>query len=159
MMPLVRQGLHSKNDIVHSYFVQILCQVCRNFAASASSSFCGDLNILIREDDAELDFFLNTSHVQIHRRARALARLRREFLGTSTQSCSFTQSSLSNILLPLALRPLYSDKPSEDTYALEAVATVGKLSVRATICPKLQNGAHLLCYILVRCNCPTFDMA
>ncbi len=68
MMPTVRLGLQSKNDTVHRYFIQILCEVCKNFASSASPSYCGDLSLLIREDDVELDFFLNTAHVQIHRR-------------------------------------------------------------------------------------------
>ena len=134
VMPIVRLGVLAKDDTVQKHFVQLLCEVSRAFASSKSSSYYGDLSVLIREDDVELDFFLNITHVQIHRRARALSRLRKEHLTKSDQMSdtlnnknSFSQQSLANVLLPLALRPVYhTEKASEESYALEAVATIGK---------------------------------
>ena len=56
MMPFVRSGLLSKIGALHRFFVQILCEVSRNFSTSPIPSYCGDLSILIRDDDAEQDF-------------------------------------------------------------------------------------------------------
>ena len=83
--------------------------------------------------------FLNITHIQIHRRARALSRLRKLLSMTASSSsedgtttlalCPFSIQSLSNVLLPLAMHPIYdSNAKEEETYALEAIATVGAIA-------------------------------
>ena len=47
-------------------------------------------------------------------------------MSESGNESAFTQFSLSNVLLPLSLRPLFAEKLTDESYSLEAVATVGK---------------------------------
>lgn len=96
-----------------------------------------DMWMLARDDDPESDFFLNACHMQIHRRARALAKARKaiedseaavaapaaestageamavvdtgetEGQAPLAAACPFRVSTLVHFLLPLALHPLY----------------------------------------------------
>jgi len=78
-------------------------------------------------------FPLNPLSVQVHRRARALQRLRKMLIcaeGSEKESpVTFYPQSLSSILLPLAVHPVYESKLStEESLALEAIATAGAIS-------------------------------
>ncbi|GAB5030268.1 u3 small nucleolar rna-associated [Nannochloropsis oceanica] len=83
--------------------------------------FHGDLACLVREEDAEADFFHNIIHIQVHRRARTLQRLTKVLnaggaepggeAGASMDTIregggNFSSSSLVHVLLPLACQPL-----------------------------------------------------
>lgn len=63
-----------------------------------------DLCILSNRTDPEADGWLNLSHVQIHRRARALARLA-HLVAAGTLS----MQSIKDIILPLTLHSLYDE--------------------------------------------------
>lgn len=122
----IRTGLTTKHASARRGFVLLLSEVSQAFVSCNNENLYGDLSILVREDDQELDFFLNITHVQIHRRARALFRLR-TLLATS-KDCPFSMHSLSNVLLRLALHPVYEcDTKAEENYALEGVASVGAI--------------------------------
>ncbi len=130
MMASIRIGIKTHNLAVRKSFVSLLSHTARSFASKESLHLCSDLTVLIRDDDPELDFFLNITHVQIHRRSRALARLRK-FLGgfADLNECPIKTQSLVTILLPLALHPIYEcDKKGEEAYATEAIATVGTIT-------------------------------
>ena len=80
-------------------------------------------------------FFVNVAHLQIHRRARALNKVRKvinevhEIDQVQHSNCSFSSRTLSNVLLPLAIHPLFEcTKSSEESYAFEAIATVGEIA-------------------------------
>jgi len=69
------------------------------------ATFHTDLAPLLR-DDPETDFFNNMSHIQVHRRARALNRLRKVLSPDADEPLSLTSSTLVHVLLPLASQPL-----------------------------------------------------
>lgn len=129
LVPRLLVGLKTKNMGVRRSFILLLAEVSSQFKSQKSLHFYGDLNALIQNDDQNLDFFINITHIQIHRRARALGRLRKLLQATETnETCQFSVQSLSNVLLPLAMNPIYDyEKNAEETYALESIATVGSI--------------------------------
>jgi U3 small nucleolar RNA-associated protein 20 len=130
LMACIRMGIKTHNISVRKSFIFLLSRVAINFMDVKTSGFCSDLCVLIREDEPELDFFLNITHVQIHRRSRALGRLRKLLVGfSSPDDCVISSHSLTNFLLPLALHPIYEcQKKEEEPYAMEAIATVGAIA-------------------------------
>jgi U3 small nucleolar RNA-associated protein 20 len=130
MMACIRIGLKTHSLAVRRSFILLLSTVAKSFASANSPNLCSDLFTLVRDDEPELDFFLNITHVQIHRRARALGRLRKFLSGfEEMEACTISTQSLTNILLPLALHPVYEcDKNGEEAYAMEAIATVSAIT-------------------------------
>ena len=123
----VRNGLASHHPNARRLFVLLISDVARSFSSFDNANLYGDLSILIRDDDPDLDFFLNVTHVQVHRRGRAFDRLRK--LLARSEECPFSSHSLSNVLLPLAIHPIYEcSNKAEETYALEGIATVGAVA-------------------------------
>jgi len=128
IVPTTRTSLGTKDVVVRRYFVLILGEIAVRCRESLSPHLHGDLAQLARDGDPDLDFFQNITHVQIHRRARALQRLRKSLVADETQ-VSFHPQSLANVLLPLAVHPVYEARSSTDEgLALEAIATVGAIS-------------------------------
>lgn len=129
IIPLARSGILARDPTVRRYYVLIFSEICRHCKGSTSENFYGDLATLIDDQEPDLDFFLNITHVQIHRRARALQRLRKLIASEQSPGNGFCQQSLSNVLLPLAIHPIYESKTKiEESLALEAIATVGAIS-------------------------------
>ena len=135
LIPNIIIGLKSGLVNVRRSFILLLREISKRFTNNDSPHLYSDLQILIKDEDPDIDFFLNITHVQIHRRARALTRLRKLMNGDNgdreniSSSCPFTPQSLSNILLPLATHPIYECKlKTEEPYALEAIATVGSIA-------------------------------
>ena len=128
VMPCLKIGLTVKADDTRRHFVLLVSHVARKFGDFDSPHLYGDLNSLIRDDDQDLDFFLNVTHLQLHRRVKALQRLRK-LISSPDRSPLFSEQSYGNVLLPLALHPVYEfSSKADDTFAIEAIATVGVIS-------------------------------
>lgn len=131
VVPCLKVGITTKEIATRRIFVLLLSHVARHFIGCKSVHLYGDLRCLIRDDDQDLDFFLNVTHVQLHRRARAFTRLRRilsDHKDPADQPPLFSEQSLGNVLLPLAMHPVYEYKSKDDeAHALEAIATVGEI--------------------------------
>ncbi len=128
IVPVCRNGLASKNKSVRRLFVLLFSELARSFKECKSPNLYGDLNSLVRDDDPDLDFFLNVTHVQIHRRSRSFQRLRKMLLSPEV-ACPFSMHSLSNFLLPLAMHPIFeSETRADEPLALEAVETIGAIA-------------------------------
>ena len=108
-MPVVKNGVQSKSDAPRRAFVLTFRTLATTFGPAGGSHpnpsplLFGDLEALIGHDD-EVDFFFNVTHVQIHRRARALLRLRKEF---DSSSLTFCGATLSNFLAPICTHPIF----------------------------------------------------
>ena len=78
IVPAIRRGLRSSTDAAKRVFVTLLKHVVLTLGVEYPDLpiFHGDLASLIHIDP-EQDFFENITHIQIHRRTKALARLRR----------------------------------------------------------------------------------
>jgi U3 small nucleolar RNA-associated protein 20 len=131
IVPLIKTGLSSHVEFARRFYILLLKEVVQQNKGKATSTLFSDLNCLIYDDEPDLDFFLNITHVQLHRRARALQRLRKMLVVDSDGpvSVSFSLQSLSSILLPLATHPIYESKTKlDEKFALEGIATVGAIS-------------------------------
>jgi len=130
LMACIRTGFKTHSVSVRRSFVLLLSVVSKSFAPVNLPSLSSDLFVLVRDDEPELDFFLNITHVQIHRRSRALGRLRKFLSGfDEMDECTISTQSLTTVLLPLALHPVYEcQQTGEEAYAMEAIATVGAIT-------------------------------
>lgn len=131
-VPCLKIGLSTKEVTTRRSFILLIAHIAKNFTGIDSAHLYGDLRSLIRDDDQDLDFFLNITHVQLHRRTRGLGRLRKLLAShgnSADKSPLFSVQSLGNILLPLAMHPIYEYKSKiEEAYVIEAIATVGEIS-------------------------------
>lgn len=110
----IRLSLKSHSPHVRRGCIALLGVVVRNFqylrTTSAAAGAVGALHLdlyKLLNDDAEADGFMNLAHVQLHRRARALIRLR--------EMCSDTEepldgSTVRHVVLPLAMHGVF-EKP------------------------------------------------
>eukprot|EP00985_Skeletonema_marinoi_P017590 scaffold9708_cov130-Skeletonema_marinoi.AAC.3 len=125
-IPSLKIGIMTKDASIRRSFVLLFSHVARHFGDYDSVHLYGDLKSLIRDDDQDLDFFLNVTHVQLHRRARAFNRLRKTL--TSSDEPLFSEQSYVNVLLPLAMHPIYEySSKTEEAYVLEAIAAAGEI--------------------------------
>eukprot|EP00529_Nitzschia_sp_RCC80_P006277 CAMPEP_0113501438 /NCGR_PEP_ID=MMETSP0014_2-20120614/32955_1 /TAXON_ID=2857 /ORGANISM="Nitzschia sp." /LENGTH=1570 /DNA_ID=CAMNT_0000396027 /DNA_START=333 /DNA_END=5045 /DNA_ORIENTATION=+ /assembly_acc=CAM_ASM_000159 len=131
VVPMMKSGLQSRSVQVRRHCILLLRETTNGFSDNLSPGLCGDLMSLYDDDNHDLDFFLSITHVQIHRRARGFQRLRKtlSLLQDGTLSPSIGQQSISGVLLPLALHPIFESKSkTEEGFALDAIATVGAIS-------------------------------
>lgn len=151
-MTQIKSNLTTANDTTRKYLIMLIAGISDNFKNCDSDDPSADvesinpnprpklhtdLNILRNKDDVEQDFFLNITHVQVHRRAKALSTLRKVLtpstISITTASSLFSQQTLNAILLPLTLNPIMMavnplTKNSSEAFILEAVATTGAIS-------------------------------
>ena len=129
VLPLIRSGLQMKGDAARRFYIQLLAAVAENCKDVDSEHLHGDLALLMNHENPDLDFFQGICHVQIHRRAKALTRLRRTLEEEKKDASRFSLQSLSNVLLPLVVHPIYETKrKDEEGFAMEAIAAVGAIA-------------------------------
>ena len=130
VMPSVKFGLTCHTDAPRKLFIQLVRHCAITFGSGGSSPndsphVFGDLASLAN-DDEEVDFFRNVTHVQQHRRVRGFAKLRKLLDAGETQFC---QQSLTGFLLPLSNHPIFeASKNTDEAFALEGVAMVGSIA-------------------------------
>lgn len=130
-VPLTRSGLQCKDVKIRRHYILLVRELSKHFTDIPSANLCGDLSILCNEENHDLDFFYAITHVQIHRRARAFQRLRKILsqIDSDDSKNKISSQSLSSILAPLALHPVYECKmKSEEGFVLDAIATIGAIA-------------------------------
>lgn len=127
IVPTIRCGLTCREESARSHFISLTRCVVKYNTPLESIHLHTDLSELVRDDQDDLDFFVNIRHVQIHRRARALQRLRKAV--NAAAHSTYSPNSVASILLPLAIHPVYeSHSKTEEAFALEGIATAGSLA-------------------------------
>ncbi|GMH64213.1 hypothetical protein TL16_g03915 [Triparma laevis f. inornata] len=135
VLPVMKNGIMSKIDSTRKSFILAFRSLASTFGSKGSHPnsnplLFGDLESLIKEDD-EVDFFFNITHVQVHRRARALQKLRKELEGMNEdeRKVRFGGPSLSNFLAPVCTHPIFeASKSTDEAAALEGGATLGAVA-------------------------------
>ncbi|KAF1333647.1 U3 small nucleolar rna-associated protein, partial [Globisporangium splendens] len=155
VMPCVRVSLKSPTEEIRRGFVMFLGNLADHHASLRSFSFVhADLALLRNKEDPEADFFYNITHIQAHRKRRALQRVASlmddmarkarehdqqqqaddedamevdsEAPVADKQQEWFTNSTVNNILLPLVLHFIYeAQAKSQESIRTEAAACVG----------------------------------
>lgn len=149
VMPCVRVSLKSPSEDTRRGFVMLLGNLSDHHVVLRRFAFVhADLALLRNKDDPEADFFYNITHIQVHRKRRALQRVAslmdemadkvRAKQDTEDESAMdvdsetaaaaewFTNSTVNNIILPLVLHFIYeSQAKSQESIRTEAAACVG----------------------------------
>ncbi|CAM9357727.1 unnamed protein product [Chrysoparadoxa australica] len=133
LVPGLRSGMTCHHAVTRKGFLLTLAALVAAFPQETSTitTVPSDLGCLSR-DDKEADFFYNLCHLQLHRRVRALAAIRKQIEKIEEEerkgACPFSVSTLVHYLLPLALHPLHEcDKASQALFVAEAQATIGAI--------------------------------
>ncbi|CAH0475556.1 unnamed protein product [Peronospora belbahrii] len=139
VMPCVRASLRSKDDNARRGFVTLLGSLADHHEAFKHFAFVPvDLVLARNKEDPEADFFYNVTHIQAHRRRRALQRLSTLMDSMATKARSqvdckaseepqwFTNSTVNGVVLPLVLHFVYeAHSKSQESLRAEAAACVG----------------------------------
>jgi U3 small nucleolar RNA-associated protein 20 len=72
LLPLVKNGIRHTNEVSRHEYIQLLAHLVKTFPEHHAFR---DLAKLRDDEDVEVDFFDNITHIQMHRRARAMKRL------------------------------------------------------------------------------------
>ncbi|KAK9458006.1 hypothetical protein V1511DRAFT_491455 [Dipodascopsis uninucleata] len=117
----LRSGLRMDAEISRNEMVEILRYLVQNSSAypRVSSMAC-----LLIDGDEEADFFLNITHIQSHRRQRAIYRL-----GQISLVNDLGDYNIAQFLLPLMEHFLKNVTTATSSMAEEAISTIGKLSL------------------------------
>lgn len=114
LVPAIRRGFKQSSDVVKRNFILLFAHLVRTIGTTelgrTDESFHSELRGLLHED-AEQDFFENIVHIQIHRRLRALTKLRNTLMTETIDIASVpTAASFNHVLLPIAYHYLFADE-------------------------------------------------
>lgn len=120
ILPHIRSGLRHRNADVQSEHVTFLAYLIEN---SRHYSDLDDMKVLLFNNDEEANFFRNINHIQIHRRQRAIMRIRdyREQL---------TSSSIAHYIMPLIEYYSVTDDEKLRNVSNESIKTISLLARR-----------------------------
>ncbi|KAG1711435.1 hypothetical protein DVH05_008687 [Phytophthora capsici] len=138
VMPCVRASLRSTDENTRRGFVTLLGSMADQHKAFKHLTFVpADLILARNQEDPEADFFYNITHIQAHRKRRALQRLSALMDSMASQSSTpvevemdeprwFSNSTVNGIILPLVMHFVYeSHAKSQESLRAEAAACVG----------------------------------
>lgn len=118
ILPLLRLGLRSDEEVVQSEYISLLAHIVE---ASKYYTELEDMKVLLIGGDEEANIFSNVNHIQLHRRQRAIRRLR-QFQN------DLTDSSVSHYILPMIENYVFSDDEKLLNVGNDTIETIGVLS-------------------------------
>eukprot|EP00794_Sanderia_malayensis_P003704 gene3704-4224_t len=134
----IKVAIRSKSEIVRSEYIQILSKIVNNFDECVIS----DMKSLT-STDAELDFFENVRHIQVHRRIKAMRTLSQHI-----EEGELRLNSLFNFLLPMISHFIFEHASAgEHNIVSETITTIGCIAGRLTwqkYCHVLKSYLRLL---------------
>ena len=116
LVPAIRRGFKQSIDSVKRGFINLFAHLVRSIGSTSlgasDESFHADVMPLLHEDP-EQDFFENITHIQHHRRIRAIMKLRNlltmkahqqndDDTLSSTNTLTLTSSTYNHVLIPLS---------------------------------------------------------
>ncbi|KAG6611701.1 putative U3 small nucleolar RNA-associated protein [Phytophthora cinnamomi] len=139
VMPCVRSSLRSTDENARRGFVTLLGSLADKHKEFKQLAFIPtDLILARNQEDPEADFFYNITHIQAHRRRRALQRLSAlmDSMAAIAQDNDdgeendepqwFSNSTVNGVILPLVMHFVYeTHAKSQESLRAEAAACVG----------------------------------
>ncbi|KAE9027662.1 hypothetical protein PF011_g1936 [Phytophthora fragariae] len=139
VMPCVRSSLRSTDENARRGFVTLLGSLADKHKEFKRFAFIPtDLILARNQEDPEVDFFYNITHIQAHRRRRALQRLSAlmDSMASNVQDTvegeesdepqCFSNSTVNGVILPLVMHFVYeTHAKSQESLRAEAAACVG----------------------------------
>ncbi|WWD16787.1 hypothetical protein CI109_101219 [Kwoniella shandongensis] len=121
IMPGLRKTLRAKQELVRNEALHVLTHAVKTCSGIPELA---ELRPLLADGDEEAAFFTNITHIQVHRRARALRRLRE-----LAAEYHFRESTLTNIFLPVLEHIVAGATDITDHHLInEAILTIGGLA-------------------------------
>ena len=102
LLPHLRAGLGSSRPTARAHCVGLVAHVVRLFRGTGRAELHADLAGLCDDAEEDKDFWRNMVHIQVHRRGRALGRLRKVLQGPPEEG-GMGAGSVAGVLLPLAV--------------------------------------------------------
>lgn len=118
ILPYIRTGLKSKFEELLNEYISVLAYIVKQ---GKHFNELSDMQILFYNDDEEANFFTNINHIQLHRRQRAIKRLR-DF---TTQ---LSDNSIAHYILPIIETFIFKTDEKYRNIMNEAFFTIGALS-------------------------------
>ena len=103
ILPNVRSGLRKTIEEIQNEYISLISYIVTN---SQFLPEIEDMKVLLHNGDEEADFFININHIQLHRRQRAVRRLREH-------APKLSDNTISHYLIPMIERYVFS---SEEKY-------------------------------------------
>ena len=123
VMPGLRKALRSKLELVRN---EVLLVIAHGVKVCSGLPSLAEMLPLLADGDDEANVFVNIGHIQVHRRARAVRRLR-DFFSDGVVS----ENNLFNIFLPLLEHVINGASDISDHHFInESVLTIGALAGR-----------------------------
>lgn len=123
----IKKGLRNTSETIRHLYIGIL----RSFAiwCNKRDTTLSEFYLLCDEKNADLDFWINIRHIQLHSRSKALARL---YGSDKEKILSFSPKTLSSYILPIATNFLFVK-----TYACLGSLVENSIKVVGLICRTL----------------------
>lgn len=118
VLPSIRSGLRKDQEEIQNEYITVLSFIVTKTRYLPEIE---DMKILHFNGDEEADFFLNINHIQIHRRQRAIRRLK-DHVG------ELSDNSVSHYLMPMVERYVFSQEEKYRNIGNEAIVTIGLLA-------------------------------
>jgi U3 small nucleolar RNA-associated protein 20 len=119
VLPGLRQTIRSKLELVRNEALVVISHAVKTCSGVPALV---DMQVLLAEGDDEANFFSNMVHIQVHRRARAIRRLR---------EVDLSEKSISGIFLPLLEHIINGATDVTDHHLVnEAILSIGALAKR-----------------------------
>ncbi|CAR25627.1 ZYRO0A04356p [Zygosaccharomyces rouxii] len=118
ILPHLRSGLRRTSEVIQAEHISVL-----SYIVSTGKYFTDldDLRVLLYNGDVEANFFVNVVHIQLHRRLRAVRRLREH-------GHELSGSSISNYLIPIVEHYVFSKEEKFRNIGNEVLVTIGVLA-------------------------------
>ncbi|SCU90757.1 LADA_0F06260g1_1 [Lachancea dasiensis] len=118
LMPQLKHGLRHKNIDIQAEFISVIAYIVSN---SRYYTELQDMKVLQFNADEEANFFANITHIQLHRRQRAIKRL-------SENASALSGNSISHFLIPMIERYIYCTDEKYRNMCNEAILAIGNLT-------------------------------
>lgn len=120
LLTSISNGLRKHTEEIQDEYISIL-SYCVEHAVFYSD--LNDMRVLLFKGDEEANFFTNINHIQLHRRQRAIKRLRE-------YSSNLSDNSVSHYLIPIIEHYVFSAEDKYRNLGNEALISIGTLSGR-----------------------------
>lgn len=118
LLPHVRTGLRKQDEGVQNEYISVIAYIVTN---SKYYTELDDMKALLFNGDEEANFFVNINHIQLHRRQRAIKRLR-------DYGNDLHGNSISHYLIPMIEHYAFSEEEKYRNISNETILTIGALS-------------------------------
>ncbi|AQZ17653.1 UTP20 (YBL004W) [Zygosaccharomyces parabailii] len=118
VLPNLRMALRKAKESIQAEYLSVL-----SYIVTTGKYFTdlNDMRVLLYDGDEEANFFTNVVHIQLHRRLRAVKRVREH-------APELSESSISLYLIPIIERYVFSQEEKFRNIGNEALVTIGSLA-------------------------------